>query len=130
MVGLIALLSEVFLRGLIFGGGDRNDNGNWIFLLIGIILAILTPIIAELIQLAISRRREYAADAQGAVLSRYPAGLASALRKIQKENKETKFASKATAHMYISSPLKKGFWNNLTSTHPPIGERIRRLEAM
>jgi len=131
LVGLIALLSDFFLRGLIFGGGDDDRGGNnVIFLVIGIVLAILAPIIAQLIQLAISRKREYAADAQGAILSRHPEGLANALKKIQKDDIETKHASKATAHMYFSNPLKEGFWNNLFNTHPDINERIKRLEKM
>jgi heat shock protein HtpX len=131
LVGLIALLSDFFLRSMLWGGGDNEDRGgNFIFLIIGIVLAILAPIIAQLIQLAISRKREYAADAQGAVLTRYPEGLANALKKIKKDSIETKNASKATAHMYFSNPLRKGFFNNLFSTHPPIEERIRRLESM
>jgi heat shock protein HtpX len=131
LVGLIALLSDFFLRGLIFGGGNRDrEGGNIIFLIIGIVLAILAPIIAQIIRLAISRKREYGADATGAILSRHPEGLANALKKIKKDGIETKHASKATAHMYFSNPLKTGFWNNLFSTHPDINERIRRLEQM
>jgi heat shock protein HtpX len=130
LVGLIALLSDFFLRSMLFGGGDSDREINPIFLIIGLVLAILAPLIAQLIQLAISRKREYAADATGAILGRHPEGLANALKKIQKDRLETKHASKATAHMYFSYPLKKGFWNNLFSTHPPLDERIRRLEAM
>ena len=132
LVGLIALLSDFFLRSMFFGGGDREDRGggNAIFIIIGIVLAILAPIIAELIKLAISRKREYAADATGAILSRNPDGLANALKKIKKDCMETKHASKATAHMYFSNPLKVGFWNNMFSTHPPIEMRIKRLEQM
>ena len=131
LVGLIALLSDFFLRGMLLGGGDRDrEGGNIIFLLIGILLAILAPIIAQLIQLAISRKREYAADATGAILGRDPEALANALKKIKKENIETKYASKATAHLFFSNPLKEGFWNNMFSTHPPLDERIKRLEAM
>jgi len=132
LVGLIALLSDFFLRGLIFGGGsdDEGGNSNLIFIIAGIVLAILAPIIAQLIQLAISRKREYAADATGAILSRHPEGLANALKKIEKDGIETKHANKATAHMYFAHPLKKGFWNNLFSTHPPLTERIKRLEHM
>lgn len=130
LVGLIALLSDFFLRGMLFGGGDKDREMNPIFLIIGLVLAILAPIIAQLIQLAISRKREYAADATGAVLGRNPEALANALKKIKKDNIETKHASKATAHMYFSNPLKEGFWNNMFSTHPPLDERIRRLEAM
>jgi len=130
LVGLIALLSDFFLRGLIFGGGDRDRNSNPIFLIIGLVLAILAPIIAQLIQLAISRKREYAADATGAILGRNPEALANALKKIKKDDIETKNATKATAHLYFSSPLRAGFLNNMFSTHPPIDERIKRLEAM
>ena len=130
LVGLIALMSDFFIRGMLFGGGDSDREINPVFLIIGIVLAILAPIIAQLIQLAISRKREYAADAQGAILGRNPEALANALKKIKKDGIETKHASKATAHMYFSNPLKEGFWNNMFSTHPPIDERIRRLEAM
>ncbi|MGV8150461.1 MAG: M48 family metallopeptidase [Candidatus Woesearchaeota archaeon] len=131
LVGLIALLSDLFIRSMWFGGGDNdNKNGNAVILVVGIVLAILAPIIAELIKLAISRRREYAADATGAILSRHPKGLADALKKIKKDHEETKVATKATAHLYFSSPFKKGFFSNLFSTHPPIDERIRRLEGM
>jgi heat shock protein HtpX len=131
LVGLIVLLSDFFIRGMLFGGGgDRDREMNPIFLIIGIVLAILAPIIAQLIQLAISRKREYAADAAGAILGRNPEALASALKKIKKDDIETKSATKATAHLYFSSPLRAGFLNNMFSTHPPIDERIRRLEAM
>lgn len=131
LVGLIALLSDFFFRGMLFGGGDGESRElNPVFVILGIALAILAPIIAQLIQLAISRKREYAADATGAILGRNPGALANALKKIKKDGEETKSASKATAHLYFSSPLKKGFWNNLFSTHPPLDERIRRLEAM
>lgn len=131
LVGLIALLSDFFFRGMLFGGGDSNNRElNPIFLIAGIVLAILAPIIAQLIQLAISRKREYVADASGAILSRHPQGLADALKKIGNESMDTKVASKATAHLYFSNPLKSGILNNLFSTHPPLKERIRRLEAM
>jgi heat shock protein HtpX len=130
LVGLIALLSDFFLRGMIFGGGDRDRNSNPIFLIIGIVLAILAPIIAQLIQLAISRKREFAADATGAILGRNPEALANALKKIKKDGIETKNATKATAHLYFSSPLREGFLNNMFSTHPDIDERIKKLEAM
>ena len=131
LVGLIALVSDIFIRSMWFGGGNREEGkGNAVMLIVGIVLAILAPIIAELIKLAISRRREYAADAQGAVISRHPEGLANALRKIEKDSLETKVASKATAHLYFSSPFKPGAWASLFSTHPPIDERIKRLEAM
>ena len=131
LVGLIVLLSDIFLRSMFFRSDDDNGgSGNAIFFVIGIVLAILAPIFAQLIQLAVSRRREYVADANGALLSRHPQGLADALKKIKKDQMETKNASKATAHMYFSSPFRAGFWNNLFSTHPPIDERIRKLEGM
>lgn len=130
LVGLIALLSDVFIRSMFFSGDDNNGSNHWIFLVLGIILAILAPIIAELIKLAISRKREYAADATGAILCRNPKALANALKKIKSENMETKVGTKATAHMYFSSPFKKGFWSNAFSTHPPVDERIKRLNAM
>jgi heat shock protein HtpX len=132
LVGLIALLSDLFIRSMWFGGGRDSDNGkgNAVILIVGIVLAILAPIISELIKLAISRKREYAADATGAILSRHPQGLADALKKIKKDSTENKVATKATAHLYFSSPFKKGSFSSLFSTHPPLDERIRRLETM
>lgn len=132
LVGLIALLSDLFIRSMWFSGGDRdNGRGNVVILLLGLLFAILAPIVAELIKLAISRKREYAADATGAVLSRYPQGLADALKKIKKDHiQETKIATTATAHLFFSNPFRKGSFYNLFSTHPPIDERIKRLEAM
>jgi heat shock protein HtpX len=132
LVGLIALMSDFFFRSMLFGGSGDNNNRelNPIFLIIGMALAVLAPIIAQLIQLAISRKREYVADATGAILSRHPQGLADALKKIKDDGLETKNASKATAHLYFSKPLRSGLWNNMFSTHPPIDERIRRLQAM
>jgi len=135
LVGVIAMLSHMFLRSLWFGGGRRDDekgNAGAIMMVIGIVLAILAPIIAQLIKLAVSRRREYLADASGAVLTRYPPGLANALEKIKNDSIPMRNASSATAHMYISNPLKgaRVFLGNLFSTHPPIDERIKRLRAM
>ncbi len=130
LVGLIALLADWFLRLQWFGFGDndRNDRGG-IFLIIGIILAIVTPFIARLIQLAVSRKREFLADANAALLTRYPEGLARALEKIAQENLPLKRASSATAHLYIASPLR-GKLAKLFSTHPPIEERIAALRKM
>ncbi len=134
LVGIIALLSHFFLRSFLFGGRRRSrDSGQLTIILvaIGLVLAILTPIIAQLIKLAISRRREYMADASGAILTRYPPGLASALKKIEKDHHQLKTANNAMAHLYISNPFKKKeFFSNLFSTHPPIKERIKRLEDM
>ncbi len=137
MVGVVALLSDWMLRSLWWGGGrrksrDRSGNAGAILLLVGIVLAILSPLVAQLMQLAISRRREYLADASAALLTRYPAGLASALRKIAADPEPLEAANKATAHLYIVNPLKNvgGKVNRLFSTHPPIEERIAALEKM
>lgn len=130
LVGFVSILSQIFMRGLAFGGGSRdNDKGNAIFILIGVVLAILSPIAVTLIQLAVSRKREYLADASGALLTRYPEGLANALRKISESSQPMKQASKATAHLFIANPFgnvgKKV--SGLFSTHPPVEERIRVL---
>ncbi|MCC7574699.1 zinc metalloprotease HtpX [Candidatus Woesearchaeota archaeon] len=135
MVGVIVLLSDFLLRTFLWGGGrNRSDKGNaqLIFILIGIALAILSPIIGKLIQLSISRKREYSADAGGAILTRYPEGLASALEKISKDTAVLKSQNNAMAHLYISNPSKKktGMMTKLFSTHPPTEERIKRLRAM
>ncbi|MEK7571599.1 MAG: M48 family metalloprotease [Patescibacteria group bacterium] len=132
LVGFISLLSDLFFRHLLWGENRKNNN---IFLLaIAIGLAILAPIIASLIQLAISRKREYLADASGVLLTRYPEGLASALEKISSDPRPLKTATSATAHLFIINPLKgKGFSGWLThvfSTHPPIEERIKILRSM
>jgi heat shock protein HtpX len=128
-VGVITLLADWLIRGSLFRsrGSDRNNNG--LIAIIGIVLAILSPIFAKLIQLSISRRREFLADASGALLTRYPEGLARALEKISKQNQPLAHANKATAHLYISNPFKGGA-NNLFSTHPPIEQRIKALRSM
>ena len=135
LVGTVALLSDWLLRSMWWGGRSRdrnNSGGGGILLLVGLVLAILTPIIATLIQLAVSRQREYLADASGAFLTRYPEGLASALRKIAADQHVLSVANKATANLYISNPLKDHpfQFDGLFDTHPPIEERIKRLEAM
>jgi heat shock protein HtpX len=138
LVGTVILLSDIFLRTFWFGGDDSGDSGDFglIMMVIAIVVAILAPIIAMLIQLAISRKREYLADANGALLTRYPPGLAGALRKISGDNHQLRRANKATAHMYIAQPLNKekgargGRMNSLFDTHPPIEDRIARLEKM
>jgi heat shock protein HtpX len=137
MVGVIMLLSDFLLRSFLWGGkgGDREGGGGaqLVFIIIGLVLAILAPLIGQLIQLSISRKREYSADAGSAVLTRYPQGLANALKKIRDDpDPLVDTANKATAHLYISTPYgkKSGWLTNLFSTHPPIDERIRRLEAM
>jgi heat shock protein HtpX len=136
LVGTIALLSDWMLRSFAWGGGGRRDRerggGGGIVVLIAIVLAILTPVIATLIQLAVSRQREYLADASGALLTRYPPGLANALRKIAADKEALEVANKATASLYFANPLKDAprAMDGLFDTHPPIAERIRRLEAM
>jgi len=125
MVGMIAIISEMFLRSLWFSRGE-NDKNKAIFIILGIVLAILAPIAVKLVQLSISRKREYAADASAVKFTRYPGGLIKALKKIQGEHapKEKK-VSKALAPMFFSNPLK-----GLGSTHPPLSERIKVLERM
>lgn len=137
LVGIVTLLADWMLRMSFFGGKrDNNNGGSPIFLLIGVGLAILSPIIAMLIQLAVSRKREFLADATGALITRYPEGLASALEKIAADHEPLEVANKATAHLYISNPLKdhekdgQSWFANLFNTHPPIEERIKRLREM
>lgn len=140
MVGVVALLSDWTLRTFFWGGGrrrsrDRSSGGGnaaAVFLVVALVLAILSPIIAQLLRLAISRKREFLADASGALLTRYPPGLASALKKLSEDKEPLEAANKATAHLYIVNPLKdfKGKVNKLFSTHPPIEERIAALEKM
>lgn len=132
LVGTVALLSDFFIRSRIFGGG-RDRNATAAFAIIGIILAILSPIIAQIIQLAVSRQREYLADASGVLLTRYPEGLARALEKIDAAStRPLKHAHDATAHLYISNPFGKSkkFLHKLFSTHPPLEERVNTLRAM
>ncbi len=134
IVGIISILAQMFLRSLWFSGmGGRRDGRLQIFLiLIGIVLAILAPIAAQLVSLAISRKREYLADATGAKLTRYPQGLANALKKIKNEHvsaKEKHNYSKALAPLFISDPFKRKL-TGLFATHPPVDERIKRLEGM
>lgn len=138
LVGSITLLADWMLRASIFGGRRRDsENGGNIFLIVGIVLAILSPIVAMLIQLAVSRKREYLADASGALLTRYPEGLASALEKIAADSEALEVANKATAHLYIASPFKNasegkepGWLSSLFNTHPPVKDRIKRLREM
>jgi heat shock protein HtpX len=140
MAGIVALLSDWILRSFFWGGGRRRGGragrsgggAGAILVVVGLALAALSPLIATIIQLAVSRKREFLADASGAMLTRYPAGLASALRKISADTEPLEAANKATAHLYIVNPLKdiKGAVNKLFSTHPPIEERIAALEKM
>jgi heat shock protein HtpX len=139
MAGVVALLSDWMMRSFMWGGGRRRGGrergagaAGGILVLVGLALAVLSPLIATIIQLAVSRKREFLADASGAMLTRYPAGLASALRKISADTEPLEAANKATAHLYIVNPLKdlKSGINRLFSTHPPVEERIAALEKM
>ncbi|MDO8627984.1 MAG: M48 family metallopeptidase, partial [Candidatus Diapherotrites archaeon] len=135
-VGLSTLLSDLILRSVFWGRNRRDmDKAGIILLVIGVILAILSPIIATIIKLAISREREYLADASGALMTRYPEGLANALEKISKDKEPLEAANNATAHLYIDDPFKdrKGiakFMVSMFATHPPIEDRIKRLRGM
>lgn len=140
MVGLVALLGDWFMRSMWFGGGrKRDDNGGdlgALFMVLGIVFAILSPIIGTLIQLSISRRREFMADAGSVEKTRQPQGLIDALKKISEDTEPLEAANKATAHMYIVSPFK-GKTNSAVSTfaglfntHPPLSERIKALQNM
>jgi heat shock protein HtpX len=137
MLGSIVIISEIFLRSMIFGrvgGGSRKGGGQAqiIIMVIALVFAILAPILAQLLYFAISRKREYLADASAVRLTRYPEGLASALEKISNSNIDMPMANKVTAPMYICNPLKKKGMkmSDLSSTHPPISERIRILRQM
>jgi len=134
LVGMVVLLSDWFVRWSVFGRGKRSnrEGGQFagIMILIGFALAILSPLIAALIQLSISRKREFLADASGALLTRYPEGLASALEKISADQIPLKAANKATAHLYISNPFKGKKVSKLFMTHPPIEERTNALRGM
>ena len=127
LVGFISILANIFMRGNMFGGKRENNNANGIIMIIGILFIVISPIAATLIQLAISRKREFLADASGALLTRYPEGLASALQKISDTNIPMKNPNTATAHLYISNPFKNKKVSTLFSTHPPVEERIKAL---
>jgi len=138
MVGVIVLLSDWIMRSFFWGGQRRRSSekqgggAGSVLIIVAIALAVLAPIIAQLLKLAVSRKREYLADASGALLTRYPPGLASALRKLAADTEPLEVANKATAHLYIVNPLKdlRGKMNALFSTHPPIEKRIQALESM
>ncbi len=133
LVGFVVLVGDLSMRSLWFRGSRKSNAGN-IFMIIGIVLVLLSPVIATLIQLAISRKREYLADASGILLTRYPEGLASALEKIAIDRHPVRHASNATAHLFIENPFKektKGAWfASLFNTHPPVEDRIKILRSM
>lgn len=132
LVGTLSLVINMTTRASFFGGRNKDDNnsGNAIFAIIGIILIIFAPIIAKLIQLAISRRREFLADASGVKLTRQPQGLIDALERISQDPNKFETASTATASLYISNPFKDNKIANLFSTHPPVENRITALKQM
>lgn len=129
LTAVISLIADIILRLTFFGGGDREEN-NQVFLILGIVAAILAPIVATLIQLAVSRQREYLADASGALTTRYPEALASALEKIKQTGSVARRQNTATAHLFFVNPLRGHSLTNLFSTHPPIDDRIARLRDM
>jgi len=138
MVGIVALLGDWFLRMSFYGRGDREKKSNAaaIIMILGLVFAILSPIIATMIKLAISRRREFMADAGSVAITRQPNGLIQALKKISNDHEPLEAANKATAHLYISNPFKDkrkdavGLFANLFNTHPPVSQRIKILEQM
>lgn len=128
LVSAIGLLADMLFYAMWFGGDDESPNP--LFLILGLAAALLAPLIAMLIQLAVSRRREYLADSTGALLTRYPEGLASALEKIRDHGSVTRHQNASTAHLFFANPLKKRAFASLLSTHPPVNERISRLRNM
>ena len=139
LVGSVALLGDMFLRMSFYGrGGKRSSKNNSaaILIILGLVFAILSPIIARLIRLAISRRREFLADASSVAVTRQPSGLISALQKISKDTEPLEVANKATAHLYIANPFKKktktviSKFSGMFNTHPPVTERIKQLQSM
>lgn len=136
LAGFVAIVADLFMRSMMWSGGDRDNKAGALFLILGIVGIILAPIAAQLIQMAISRKREYLADATGALLTRYPEGLASALEKISRYNRPMRRANNATAHLFIADPFgddKRTLGqkiSNLFQTHPPAADRIRILREM
>jgi len=135
MVGFVSILANWFMRSMWFGGFKKRDDrdsgqAGAILALVGVVLALLSPFVAMLIQLAISRKREFLADASGALLTRYPEGLARALAKISADTTPIKNVSSATAHLYIANPFREKSFSSLFLTHPPIEQRIKALREM
>jgi heat shock protein HtpX len=131
LTAAVSLIADIILRLTWFRGNDRDrEEGGQIFMLLGIVAAILAPLVATLIQLAVSRQREYLADATSALTTRYPEGLISALQKIERTGSRLRHPNTATAHMFFANPLKGHSLASLFSTHPPIEQRIARLQQM
>ena len=129
LVGFVAILADLFRRSIFFGDSEDHKN-NALLIVLGLIFSLLAPLSATLIQLAISRKREFLADSSGALLTRYPEGLADALEKISQDKYPLQTANRATAHLFIANPFKKKRISKLFMTHPPIKERIKRLRQM
>lgn len=131
LVSAIGLIADIMLHMMWFRGNDEDNSPNPIFIVLAIVAALLAPFVAMLVQLAVSRRREYLADSTGAMTTRYPEGLARALEKIRDHGSTMKRQNTATAHLFFANPLKsKGGLSRLFSTHPPIEDRIARLREM
>jgi heat shock protein HtpX len=133
LVGIVTVLTDLVFRSVFWGGGrhrDRDSGASGVILLIGLVLMIIAPIVAQLIKLAVSRKREYLADASGALVTRYPEGLARALEKIGAEHRPLQRASAATAHLFIANPFSGKTLSQMFSTHPPIEKRIEALRKM
>ncbi|HEX5447877.1 MAG TPA: M48 family metallopeptidase [Candidatus Saccharimonadales bacterium] len=130
LVGVISMIADFFLHITFWGGGRNERESNQLMFVLAFVAAILAPFAATLLQLAISRRREYLADATGALTTRYPEGLASALEKIERTGSATRVQNTSTAHMFFANPLKNHSFLNLFSTHPPVEARIKALREM
>jgi len=132
LVGIISIMADLVFRSSLHGGRRRNDDskGSGPLLIIGLVLMIIAPIVAQLIKLAVSRRREYLADASGVLMTRFPDGLARALAKIQTDGMPLQRASASTAHLFIANPFSGKAFAAVFSTHPPIEDRIARLKQM
>ncbi|HEY4964311.1 MAG TPA: M48 family metallopeptidase [Candidatus Saccharimonadales bacterium] len=129
LTAIISVVADIIIR-VVWFSDERDNANNQLFLILGIVAAVLAPIIAVFIQLAVSRQREYLADASGALTTRFPEGLASALEKIEKYGSSLKVQNTSTAHLFFASPLKNHSLSSLFSTHPPIDARIKRLRDM
>jgi heat shock protein HtpX len=127
---VIGILSDFLLRMMWFGGRDDDEGGSPIMMVLALVLAVVAPIVATLVQLAVSRQREFLADATGALTTRYPEGLASALRKIEQTGSVMRRQNSSTAHLFFANPLKNKSFAKLFSTHPPVEERVKKLEEM
>lgn len=130
LVTAISLISDMFMRNMMWGGHRREGGGGGPAIIIAVVLGMVTPMIASMLRMAVSRKREYLADATGALATRYPEGLASALEKIGKQGSATRRQNTATAHLFFANPLNAGSVSRLFSTHPPITDRVSKLRDM